>query len=110
MTLVGALWPGTEGELLRLGGPQWVGTERNDDRGRGAVAGDRGRTPAARRAAVGGCGEERRPWSGRCGQGTRANSCGSAARSGWVRRGTTTLVGAMWLGTKGELLRLSGPQ
>ena len=21
--MVGALWPGTEGELLRLGGPQW---------------------------------------------------------------------------------------
>ena len=40
MTLVGALWPGTEGELLRLGGPQWVGTERNDDPGWGAVAGD----------------------------------------------------------------------
>ena len=38
------------------------------------------------------------------------NSCGSAARSGWVRRGTTTLVGAMWPGTEGELLRLSGPQ
>ena len=109
-TLVGALWPGTEGELLLLGGPQWVGTERNDDPGRGAVAGDRGRTPAARRPAVGGYGEERRPWSGRCGRGPRANSCGSAARSGWVRRGTTTLVGALWPGTEGELLRLSGPQ
>ena len=81
-----------------------------DDPGRGAVAGDRGRTPAARRPAVGGYGEERRPWSGRCGRGPRANSCGSAARSGWVRRGTTTLVGALWPGTEGELLRLSGPQ
>ena len=28
MTLVGALWPGTEGELLRLGGPQWLRDER----------------------------------------------------------------------------------
>ena len=28
---MGALWPGTEGELLRLSGPQWVGTEGNDD-------------------------------------------------------------------------------
>ena len=81
MTLVGALWPGTEGELLRLGGPQWVGTERNDDPGRGAVAGDRGRTPAAQRPALGGLGG-RRPWSGRCGRGPRANSCGSAARRG----------------------------
>ena len=81
-----------------------------DDPGRGAVAGDRGRTPAARRPAVGGYGEERRPWSERCGRGPRANSCGSAARSGWVRRGTTTLVGALWPGTDGELLRLSGPQ
>ena len=81
-----------------------------DDPGRGAVAGDRGRTPAARRPAMGGYGEERRPWSGRCGRGPRANSCGSAARSGWVRRGTTTLVGALWPGTEGELLRLSGPQ
>ena len=81
-----------------------------NDPGRGAVAGDRGRTPAARRPAVGGYGEERRPWSGRCGRGPRANSCGSAARSGWVRRGTTTLVGALWPGTEGELLRLSGPQ
>ena len=59
--MVGALWPETEGELLRLGGPQWVGTERNDDRGRGALAGDRGRTPAAQRPAVGGLGGRRRP-------------------------------------------------
>ena len=81
-----------------------------DDPGRGAVAGDRGRTPAARRPAVAGYGEERRPWSGRCGRGPRANSCGSTARSGWVRRGTTTLVGALWPGTEGELLRLTGPQ
>ena len=109
-TLVGALCPGTEGELLRLSGPQWVGTEGNDDRGRGAVAGDRGRTPAAQRPAVGAYGGEQRPWSGRCGRGPRANSCGSAARSRWVRRGTTTLVGALWPGTEGELLRLSGPQ
>ena len=87
-----------------------MGTEGNDDPGRGAVAGDRGRTRAAQRPAVGGYGGERRPWSGRCGRGRRANSCGSAARSGWVRRGTTTLVGALWPGTEGELLRLSGPQ
>ena len=81
-----------------------------DDPGRGAVAEDRGRTPAARRPAVGWYGEERRPWSGRCGRGPRANSCGSAARRGWVRRGPTTLVGALWPGTEGELLRLNGPQ
>ena len=81
-----------------------------DDPRRGAVAGDRGRTLAARRPAVGGYGDERQPWSGRCGRGPRASSCGSAARSGWVRRGTTTLVGALWPGTEGELLRLSGPQ
>ena len=81
MTLVGALWPGNEGELPRLGGPQWVGTERNDDRGRGAVAGDRGRTPAAQRTAVGGLGGRRQRLSGRCGRGPRANSCGSAACS-----------------------------
>ena len=81
-----------------------------DDPGWGAVAGDQGRSPAARRPAVGGYGGERRPCSGRCGRGARANSCGSAARSGWVRRGTTTLVGALWPGTEGELVRLSGPQ
>ena len=109
-TLVGALWPGTEGELLRLGGPQWLGTERNDDPGRGAVAGDRARTPPARRPAVGGYGEERRPRSGRCGRGPRANSYGSAARSGRVRRGMTSLLGALWPGTEGKLLPLSGPQ
>ena len=68
------------------------------------------RTLAAQRLAVGELGVERRPWSGRCGRGPRANSCGSAARSGWVRRGTTTVVGALWRGTEGELLRLSGPQ
>ena len=76
----------------------------------GSVAGDRGQTPAAQRPAVGGLGVERRPWSGRCGRGPRANSCGSAARSEWIRRGTTTLVGALWPGTGGELLRLGGPQ
>ena len=80
------------------------------DPGRGAVAGDRGRTLAARRPAVVGYGDERRPWSGRCGRGARANYYGSAAQSGWVRRGTTTLVRALWPGTKGELLRLGGPQ
>ena len=42
MIVVEALWPGTEGQLLRLGGPQWVGWEMNDDTGRGAVAGDKG--------------------------------------------------------------------
>ena len=72
--------------------------------------GDREQTPAAQRPAVGELGVERRPWSGRCGRGPRVNSCGSAARSGWVRRGTTTLVGALWPGTEGELLQLRGPQ
>ena len=81
-----------------------------DDLSRGAVAGDRGRTSAARPAAVGGYGEERRPWSGRCGRGRRANSCSSAACSRWVRRGTTTLVGALWPGTEGKLLQPGGPQ
>ena len=74
------------------------------------MAGDRGQTPAAQRPAVGGLGVERRPWWGRYGRGPRANSCGSAARSRWVRRGTTILVGALWPGTKGELVRLGGPQ
>ena len=78
--------------------------------GRGAVAGDRGRTPAAQQRAAGELGVERRPWSGRYGRGPRANSCGSAACSGWVRRRTTTLVVALWPGTEGELLPLSGPQ
>ena len=108
-TPVGALWPGTEGELLRLGGPQWVGTERNDDPGRGAVARDRWRTHAPRQPAVGGLGDEPRPWSGRCGRGPRANSCGSAARNRWVGGDTTTLVGRLWPGTEGELQRLGGP-
>ena len=42
--------------------------------------------------------------------GERANSCGSAARSGWLRRRTTTLVGTLWPGTEGELLLLGGLQ
>ena len=46
--------PGTKGKLLWLAGQQWVGSEMNDDPGRGAVAGDRGRTPTAWRPAVGG--------------------------------------------------------
>ena len=78
---VGALWPETESD-----------------------------SPAAQRPAVVELGVERRPWSGRCGRGPRANSCGSAARSGRVRRGTTTRVGALWPGTEGKLMRLSGPQ
>ena len=71
---VGAPRPGTEGKLLRLNGLQWVGTEWSDWLGWAAVAGSRGRTPAAWRPAVGGYGEERRPWSGQCGRGPRANS------------------------------------
>ena len=55
----------------------------NDDPGRGAVAGDRGPTLAVWRPAVGGMGEERRPWSGGWGRGPRGNFCGSAARTGW---------------------------
>ena len=74
------------------------------------MAGDRGQTPAGQRPALGGLAVERRTWSGHCGRGPSANSCGSAARSGWVQRGTTTLVGALWPVTKGELRRLGGPQ
>ena len=98
---VGALWPGTKGKLLRLSGLQQLGWGLKDDLGRGDVAGERGQTPAAQRPATGGLGVERRTWSGRCGRRPRANCCGSAARSGWVRRGTTTLVGAPWPGTEG---------
>ena len=54
----------------------------NDNLGWGAVAGDQGRTRAARRPALGGLGGRQRPWSGRCGRGPRANCCGLAARSG----------------------------
>ena len=87
-----------------------MGWRLNDDPGRGAVAGDRGRTPAAWEPAVGGLGEVRRPWSGRRGRGPRAKSCGLGACSRWVGGGTTTLVGALWPGTEGELLRLKGQQ
>ena len=52
--MVGALCPVTEGELVRRGGPQYVGWGLNDDLGRGAVAWDQGATPAARRPAMGG--------------------------------------------------------
>ena len=38
MTEVEARRPGTKGELLRLGGLQWLGWGMDDDRGRGAAA------------------------------------------------------------------------
>ena len=57
MTEVEARQPGTKGELLRLGGLQWLGWGMDDDRGRGAAAKDQGPTPAARWPAVRGLGD-----------------------------------------------------
>ena len=65
--LVEARRPATEGKLLRLGGLQLVGWGMDDDRGRGVAVGDRGQTPAARRPALGGVGDGRRPRSRRGG-------------------------------------------
>ena len=48
MTQVEARRLGTKGELLRLGGLQWLWWGMDEDRGRGAAAKDQGRTPAAR--------------------------------------------------------------
>ena len=109
-TLVEARRPATEGELLRLGGLQWMGWGMDDDRGRGAAAKDQGQTPAARRPAVGGLGDGRRPRLRRGGQGPRANFCSSVACSGWVGGWITTVVEALRPGTKGQLLRLKGQQ
>ena len=110
MTEVEARRPGTKGELLRLGGLQRLGWGMDDDRGRGAAARDQVRTPAARRPAVVGVGYARRPRSRRGGQGPRENSCGSVACSAWVGRRLMTVVAALWLGTKGQLLWLKGKQ
>ena len=82
----------------------------DDDQGRGAVARDQGRTPAARRPAEVVVGYGRRPRSRRGGQGPRANSCGSAACSGWGGVWTTTEVEARRPKTNGQLLRLGGLQ
>ena len=110
MTEVEARRPGTKGELLRLGGLQWLWWGMDDDRGRGAAAKEQGRTPAARRPAVVVVGYGRRPRSRRGGQGPRANSCGSAACSGCGGVWTTTEVEARRPRTNGQLLRLGGLQ
>ena len=109
-TLVEARRPATEGELLRLGGPQWVGWGMDDDQGQGAAASDQGQTPAARRPVVGRVEDRRRPRSRRGSQRPRAHFCSSLACSGWVGGGLTTVVEALRLGTKGQLLRLKGQQ
>ena len=57
MTEVEARRPRTKGELLRLGGLQWLEWGMDDDQGQGAAARDQGRTPAARRPAVRGLGD-----------------------------------------------------
>ena len=57
MTEVEARRPRTKGELLRLGGLQWLWWGMDDDRGRGAAAKDQRPTPAARWPAVGGWGD-----------------------------------------------------
>ena len=95
---------------MRLAGQHWVGWDVNDDLGWRAMAGEQEPTPAARHPAVGGLRDKRRPWSERCGREPRPNFCGSASRSRWVGRRTTTLVGALWPRTEGELLRLDDPQ
>ena len=110
MTEVEARRPGTKGELLRLGGLQWLWWGMDEDRGRGAAANDQGRTPAARRPAVVVVGYGRRPRSRRGGQGPMANSCGSVACSVWVGGRLMTVVAALWPGTKGQLLWLKGQQ
>ena len=110
MTEVEARRPRTKGELLRLGGLQWLWWGMDDDRGRGAAAKDQGRTPAARRPAVVVVGYGRRPRSRRGGQGPMAKSCGSVACSVWVGGRLMTVVAALWPGTKGQLLWLKGKQ
>ena len=109
-TEVEARRPRTKGELLRLGGLQWLWWGMDDDRGRGAAAKDQGRTPAARRPAVVVVGYGRRPRSRRGGQGPMANSCGSVACSVWVGGLLMTMVAALWPGTKGQLVWLKGKQ
>ena len=52
MTEVEARQLGTKGELLRLGGLQWVGWGMDDEGGRGAAARGQGRTPSAQQPAV----------------------------------------------------------
>ena len=60
MTEVEARRPGTKGELLRLGGLQWLWWGMDDDRGRGAVAGrTRSFSPTARQ-----CTFSPYPWRG----------------------------------------------
>ena len=110
MTQVEARRPRTKGELLRLGGLQWLWWGMDEDRGRGAAAKDQGRTPAAWRPAVVVVGYGRGPRSRRGGQGPRANSCGSAACSGCGGVWTTTEVEAWRPRTNGQLVRLGGLQ
>ena len=109
-TLVEARRRATKGKLLQLGVLQWVGWGMDDDRGRGAAAKDPGRTFAARRPAVGGLGDGRRPRSRRGGRGARADFCGSAACSGWVGGRATTVVEALRPRNRGKLLRLKGQE
>ena len=110
MTEVEARRRGTKGELLQLGGLQWLWWGMDDDRGRGAAAKDQGRTPAARilQWLCGGYGQ--RPRSRRGGRGPMANSCGSVACSVWVGGRLMTVVAALRLETKGQLLWLKGQQ
>ena len=110
MTEVEARRPRTKGELLRLGGLQWLWWGMDEDGGRGAAAKDQGRTRAARRPAVVVVGYGRRPRPRRGGQGPRANSSGSVACSVWVGGRLMTVVAALWPGTKGQPLWLRGQQ
>ena len=51
MTVVAALWPRTDCQLLWLKGQHYVGWGMRDTPGRGAAARDQGATPAAQRLA-----------------------------------------------------------
>ena len=84
-TEVEARRPRTESELLRLGGLQCGGWGMANDRGRGGVARDQGPTSVAQGPAVGGLGDEGCPWSRRCRQRPRGNSCCSKASKGEVK-------------------------
>ena len=84
-TEVEARRPGTKGELMRLGGLQSVGWGMANDRERGALARDQGPTSVAQGPAIGGLGDEGCPWSRRCGQRPRGNSCSSEESRGEVK-------------------------